>query len=144
MSTVLAVVDQGYAWLGMVPVLVISAGLIMNVASFQTKDLNRKSGHAANLLFLALIIEAATATVSAFGGASETGCFWAIVAAAVIHWMSAVIALLAIREHRLVGRWPHGRRRSAWGFWLNVVALLILAAWFWLGANPAVYKRIFG
>ena len=144
MSTALAVVDQGYAWLGMVPVLVISAGLIMNVASFQTKDLNRKSGHAANLLFLALIIEAATATVSAFGGASETGAFWAIIAAASFHWASGVVALLAIREHRLVGKWPHGRRRSAWGFWLNVAVLLILAAWFWLGANPAVYKRIFG
>ncbi len=144
MSTVLAFVDQSYAWIGMVPILVIGVGLIINVASFQTKDLNRKSGHAANLLFIALIIEAATGTVRAFGGASETGAFWAIIAAASVHWASAVVALLAIREHLMVGRWPHGRRRSAWGFWLNVIALLVLAAWFWLGATPAVYKRIFG
>ena len=143
MSMILAAVDQNYAWLGMVPAVLITIALILNVASFQTKDMNRKSGHAANLLFIALIIEAAAWTVRAFGGGTETGVFWAVVAAAVLHVFSAAVALWAFWEHRTIGRWPHGRRRATWGFWLNVLALLFIAAWFYLGAKPAIYKRIF-
>ena len=116
---------------------------IINVASSHTKDMNRKSSHATSLLFSAFFIEVSTWTVRAFHGGTQAGAFWAIVAAAGVHSVSAVIGLFAIREHRNVGRWPHGRRRAAWGFWLNVIALLVLATWFWLGANPNVYKRIF-
>ena len=143
MNTLLATVDQNYAWLGMVPAGLITIALIFNVSSFQTKDMNRKSAHAANLLFLALILEAAAWTVRAFGGGTETGVFWTIVAAVVLHVFSAAVALWAFWEHRTIGKWPQGRRRATWGFWLNVLALLFIAAWFYLGANPALYKRIF-
>ena len=143
MTTLLAAVDQNYALLGMVPAGLITIALIINVSSFQTKDMNRKSGHATNLLFIALILEAAAWTVRAFGGGTETGVFWIIVAAVVLHVVSAAVALWAFWEHRTIGRWPHGRRRATWGFWLNVVALLVIAAWFYLGVNPKFYKRIF-
>ena len=143
MNMLFAAVDQNYAWLGMVPAGLITVALIMNVSSFQTKDMNRKSGHATNLLFIALILEAAAWTVRTFGGGTETGVFWIIVTSLVLHVASAAIALWAFWEHRTIGRWPHGRRRATWGFWLNVVALLVIAAWFYLGANPKLYKRIF-
>jgi hypothetical protein len=143
MSTLLAVVDQNYAWLGMVPMGVIAVALIFNVASLHTKDMNRKSGIATNLLFIALIIEAAAWTVRAFGGGTETGVFWAIIASAFLHMLSGAIALLAFWEHRTIGKWPHGRRRATWGFWLNVIALLVIAGWFYLGTDPKLYKRIF-
>ena len=105
--------------------------------------MNRKSGHAANLLFIAFIMEAAAWTVQAFGGATETGVFWVVIAAASLHVLSAAIALWAMWEHRTIGRWPHGRRRATWGFWLNFIALLTIAVWFYLGANAKLYKRIF-
>lgn len=143
MSTLLAIVDQNYVWLGMVPAGALTIALIINVSSLHTKDMNRKSGHATNLLFIALILEAAAWTVRVFGGGTETGVFWIIVTSVALHVVSAAVALWAFWEHRTIGRWPHGRRRATWGFWLNVIALLVIAAWFHLGANPKLYKRIF-
>ncbi len=143
MNALLAVAEQNFAFLGAVATGAFTIALIVNVSSLYSKDMNRKSGHAATLLFLALILESATWTVRTFGGGRETGAFWVIVAAAVLHVLSATIALRACWEHRTIGRWPHGRRRAAWGFWLNVIALLTLAAWFYLGENPVMYKRIF-
>ncbi len=143
MSIPLAIVDQSYATIGMVVTAMMTAALIINVASLHTKDMNRKSGHAVTLLFLAFILEAAAWTVRAFGGGTERGAFWINIIAAALHVISAALALSAFFEHRTIGRWPHGRRRATWGFWLNVLALLVLAAWFYLGANPTVYKRIF-
>ena len=143
MIPLLAAAERDFAQFGLIPMGLLVVAFIINVASSYTKDMNRKSSHATSLLFIALFIEAATWTVRAFHGGSEIGAFWAIIAAAGVHFASAVIGLFAIREHREVGRWPHGRRRASWGFWLNVIALLVLAAWFWLGANPIVYKRIF-
>ena len=143
MNALLAVMDQNYAWLGMVPAAVIVIALIINVASLHTKDMNRKSGLATNLLFIALLIEAAAWMVRAFGGGTETGVFWTVVASASLHIFSAALALWAVWEFRTIGRWPHGRRRATWGFWLNVIALLVIAAWFYLGANQKLFKRIF-
>ena len=143
MSTLLAIVDQNYAWLGMVPAGALTVALIINVSSLYSRDMNRKSGHATNLLFIALILEAAAWTVRVFGGGTETGVFWIIVTSVALHVVSAAVALWAFWEHRTIGRWPHGRRRATWGFWLNVIALLVIAAWFHLGANPKLYKRIF-
>jgi hypothetical protein len=134
---------QNYAWLGLVPIGVFSIALIINVSSLQTKDMNRNSCLAANLLFIALIIEATGWTVRAFGGASETGVFWAVIVAMLLHIVSGAVALKAYWEHRTIGRWPYGRRRAKCGFWLNVIALLVLAAWFYLCTNPKLYKRIF-
>ncbi len=143
MNMFLAAMEQNYPWLGMVPASAITIALILNVSSLYSRDMNRKSGHATNLLFIALILEAAAWTVRTFGGGTETGIFWTIITSAVLHVVSAAIALWAFWEHRTIGRWPHGRRRATWGFWLNVVALLVVAAWFYLGANPKLYKRIF-
>ena len=144
MSPALAVLDlQNVAWVGLVPIGIVTAALIMNVSSLQTRDMNRKSCLAANLLFVALLIEAAGWTVRSFRGGSETGAFWAIMVAAVLHVASGVVALRAWWEHRTIGRWPYGRRRATAGFWLNVIALLAIAAWFYLCANPQVFKRIF-
>ena len=143
MNTLFAVVDQNYAWLGMVPVGMIVVGLIINVASLHSKDMNRKSGIATNLFFIALLVEAAAWMVRAFGGGTETGVFYIVATSALLHLLSAVVALGAVAEHRAIGKWPHGRRRAIWGFWLNVIALLLIAAWFFLGTNPVLYKRIF-
>ena len=143
MNVSLAIREQNYAWLGLAPVAVITVAFIINVSSLQTKDMNRKSCLAANLLFIALLIESAGWTVRAFGGGTETGVFWAVIVAVCVHVVSTVIALRAFWEHRTIGRWPYGRRRATWGFWLNIFALLILSAWFYLCANPTIYKRIF-
>lgn len=143
MSTPLAAADQNYAWLGMVPVGLISIALIINISTLQTKDMNRRSCHATTLLFIAFIIEAASWTVRGFGGGSETGVFWALIVAASLHVISAAVALGGIWEHRMIGKWPYGRRRATWGFWLNVFALIGISAWFYLCTNPKFYKRIF-
>ena len=142
MNALLAALDSKYAWLGMMPVAAIVAGLIINVSSLHTKDMNRKSGIATNLLFIALLIEAAVWMVRAFGGGTETGVFWTAVTSACLHVLSGAVALWAVWEFRTIGKWPHGRRRATWGFWLNVIALALLAAWFYLGENPKLYKRI--
>jgi fatty acid desaturase len=139
----LAAIDQNYAWIGLVPMGAVAVGLIINVASLGTKDMNRKSGIATNLFFIALLVEAAVWMVRTFGGGNETGTFWTIVTSTVLHVFSATIALWAIAEHRTIGRWPHGRRRATWGFWLNVISLFLITAWFYLGTNPTLYKRIF-
>ncbi len=144
MSALLAATDRTYVEFGLLFMGLLTVAFIINVASSQTKDMNRKSSYATGVLFIALFIEVSTWTVRAFRGGSEAGAFWAIVSATAVHAVSAVSALLAIHEHREIGKWPHGRRRASWGFWLNVIALLVLAAWFWLGANPTVYKRFFG
>ena len=141
MNGFLAALDQNYAWIGLVPAGMVVVGLIINVASLRGKDMNHKSGHATNLLFIALLIEAATWTVRAFGGGTPTGTFWTVVTSASVHVLSAAVALWAIWEHSTVGRWPHGRRRATWGFWLNVIALLVVAAWFYLGENPKLWKH---
>jgi len=138
-----AAAEHTFAEFGLVVMGLLVIAFIINVASSYSKDMNRKSSHATSLLFIALLIETSVWTVRSFHGGSQAGAFWAVVVAAGVHCVSAVLALFAIREHRDVGRWPHGRRRASWGFSLNVIALLVLAAWFWLGANPKVYKRIF-
>lgn len=142
MNAILAA-ENNYALLGIVPTCVLVVALIINVSSLQTKDMNRKSCHATTLLFIAFIIGTAAWTVRAFGGGSEVGVFWAVLAAVLLHIISAALGLLAIWEHRTIGRWPHGRRRATWGFWLNVIALAVLAAWFYLCAAPKIYRRIF-
>jgi hypothetical protein len=139
----IAMVDQSYAWLGLVPAAAIVAALIFNVATFSTRDMNRKAGVATNLLLIALLIEAASWTIRSYGGGTPVGVFWAIVICVVLHTVSASIALGAIWEFRTIGKWPYGRRRATWGFWLNVVALLVLAAWFYLAMNEKLYNRIF-
>jgi len=143
MSMTLALLDKSYAWFGMFAAVLIVIGLIVNVASLHTKDMNRLSGHATTLLFIAFIIEAGAWTVRGFGGGTETGVFWAVVSAAFLHVASAVVALFAFREHHTIGRWPHGRRRAVWGVWLNVTALIFLGAWFYLGLDTKAYKLIF-
>ena len=143
MTAFLAATEHNFAEFGLVCMGLLTVAFIMNVSSLQTKDMNRKSAHATSLLLIALLIESSTWTIRAFHGGSEAGAFWSIGVAAGVHCVSAVLALIAIGEHRAVGRWPHGRRRASWGFWLNVSALFALAAWFWLGANPTVFKRIF-
>jgi hypothetical protein len=143
MNGLLAAFESDFAKFGLVPMGALIIAFIVNVASWHKKDMNRKSLVAASLLFIALFIASATWTVRAFHGGSQIGAFWAVVAAAGVHCVSAVIALLAIHEHRTIGRWPHGRRRASWGFWLNVLALFVITAWFWLGVNPIVYQRIF-
>jgi hypothetical protein len=135
--------ESSSAFLGIVPTGMLVVAIIINVSSLQTKDTNRKSCHAATLLFIALILGTAAWTVRSFGGGSEVGVFWALIAAALLHIVSAAIGLLAYREHRTIGRWPYGRRRATWGFWLNVIALAALAAWFYVCADPKLYKRIF-
>ncbi len=143
MNGLVAAIDPKHAWVGLVPAGAIVVALIINVASLRGKDMNQKSGLATNLLFVALLIEAATWTVRVFGGGNATGAFWTIVAAAFLHVLSGAVALRAFWEHATIGRWPHGRRRATWGFWLNIIALLAIAAWFYLGENPKLYKRIF-
>ena len=143
MNGFLALIDQSYAALGLLPAGIIGGALLINVASLRGRDMNRKSGIAANLLFIALLIESAAWTVRAFGGGTTTGVFWTVVAAAFLHVLSGTIALWAFWEHSTIGRWPHGRRRATWGFWLNVIALLAISGWFYLGVNPKLYKRIF-
>ena len=142
MSALLAALDSKYALIGMVPAGVIVAGLIINVSSLHTRDMNRKSGLATNLFFIALLVEAAVWMVRAFGGGNETGVFWTVVVCAFLHVLSAAVALWAVCEFRTIGKWPYGRRRATWGFWLNVIALTVIAAWFYLGTNPKLYKRI--
>jgi hypothetical protein len=143
MNGMLAATDQSQAILGIVPTGAFVVALIVNVSSLQTKDMNRKSCHATTLMFIAFIIESAAWTVRSFGGGSEAGVFWTVITAAFLHIVSAVIGLRAYWEHRTIGRWPHGRRRATWGFWLNVVAIAAIAAWFYLCANPKIYRRIF-
>ena len=143
MNGFLAALDQNYAWLGLVPAGAVLVALIINVASLRGKDMNHKSGMAVNLLFAALLIESAAWTVRAFGGGTLTGVFWTVVAAAGLHVLSGAVALWAFWEHATIGRWPHGRRRATWSFWLNVIALAAIAGWFYLGENPKIYKRIF-
>lgn len=127
----------------MIPVVLLTAGLIINVSTLHSKDMNRMSAHATTLLFIALIISSAAATVNSFGGANATGVFFAILVAVAVHVVSACLALGGTWQHRTVGRWPYGRRRATWGFVLNVVALIFTAGWLFLCANPRLYKRFF-
>lgn len=143
MSIAVESMGSSMAWVGLVPASVIVVMLIINVSTLHTKDMNRKAGHATNLLFAALLVEAAAWTVRVFGGGSVTGVFWAVIVCVLLHTVSAGIALWAIWEFRIIGRWPYGRRRATWGFWLNVIALFSIAAWFYLGLNPELYRRIF-
>lgn len=136
-------INGGMAWIGLVPACVVVVLMIINFSTLHTKDMNRKAGHATSLLFAALLVEAAAWTVRMFGGGSVTGVFWAAAACVILHTASAAVALWAIWEFRIIGRWPYGRRRATWGFWLNLIALFVLAAWFYLGLNPALYRRIF-
>ncbi len=143
MSALFAALDTRNAWIGLVPAGAVVVALIINVSSLRTKDMNRKAGIATNLLFVAMLIEAAAWTVRSFGGGNEVGVFWFVVGCAFLHALSAVVALWAWWEFRTHGRWPYGRRRAGWGFWLNIIALLLIAAWFYLGLNPGLYRRIF-
>ena len=88
-------------------------------------------------------INAGNFTANGVRGGSETGAFWAVVVAAFLHIASGAVALRAWWEHRTIGRWPYGRRRATCGFFLNVAALLAIAAYFHLCANPKLFKRIF-
>jgi len=143
MNFSLALVDQSYAWLGLVPAAAVVAALIFNVSSSGLRDMNRKSAVATNLLLIALLVEIASWTVRSFGGGTPIGLYWVLVSCAILHVISASIGLGAISEFRTIGRWPYGRRRATWGFWLNVIALLLLAAWFYLALNEKLFDRIF-
>ena len=102
MVPLLAAGDQNYAWFGLVPVALITVAFVINVSSLHTKDMNRKSGLATNLLCIACIIEVASWTVRSFGGGTETGVFWVIIASVVLHMLSGAVALWAVWEHRTI------------------------------------------
>ncbi len=131
-----------YAWLGLIPAAAIVAALIFNVSTFVTKDLNRKAGVATSLLLIAMLVETATWTVRSFDGGRPGGAFVVLAACAVLHIISASHALGAFWEFRTIGRWPYGRRRATWGFWLNVIALLALSGWFFLLSNERYSNRL--
>jgi hypothetical protein len=136
--------DPKYAWVGFAPVAVIVIALITNVASMRGRDTNFKCAMGANVLFFALLIECAAWMLAVFGGGTDTGFFWTAVVCTALHVAAACIAMLGLREIRLVPKWAHGRQRAIMGFWLNVLMLLMLAAWFYLQVNERLWNRIFG
>ena len=144
MTSALAILDARYAWMGLVPVAAIVIALIVNVASMRGPDTNRKCAHATNVLFGTLLIECGAALLGAFGGVTDTGFFLTLLSTAALHVAAAGIAARGLWEIRTHPKWAHGRLRAVAGFWLNVLMLLVLAAWFYLQADEPLRNRIFG
>ena len=119
----------------------------MNVSSLQTKDMNRKSAHRRRTCCFDRAPDrmAATWTVRAFGGGSETGAFWAIITATVraLRERSGIVALIAHRWSTArsgVGRTAVAAPRAGLLAGCQSRSSRI-AAWFYLCANPTVSSR---
>jgi hypothetical protein len=140
----LAIIDSRYAWMGLIPAAVIIIALIVNVSSMRGRDTNFKCAFSANVLFITLLIECAAGMVGVFGGGTDTGFFWTVLGCAALHVVAGSIAVRGLWEIRTHPKWAHGRQRAVWGFWLNVLMLLVLSAWFYLQVNQWLRNRILG
>jgi hypothetical protein len=140
----LAILDARYAWMAIIPVAAIIIALIVNVSSMRGRDTNYKCALATNFLFGTLLVECAAWMVGVFGGGTETGFFWTAVTCAALHGIAAGIAARGLWEIRTYPKWTHGRQRAIVGFWLNVLMLLVLSAWFYLHVDQRLSDRIFG
>lgn len=143
MTAVLAEPDSN-AWMGLVPAVVIVIALIVNTASIGKRDTNFKCAFATNMLFVALLEESVAWAVEIIGCGTATGIFWTLVSCVGMHIAAAGVAAWGLWEVRTRGSWAHGRQRAAWGIWINVAMLLVLAGWFYLRSNKELQERLFG
>lgn len=143
MNIASAAAGESLGWMGLVVAGALVVAFIVNIVSFGNRDMNQKSSIATSLMLIAFLLETASWTVRSFRGGTANGVFVTIVLCAVLHVVSGSICLGAVWEFRTIGRWPYGHRRATLGFWLNVIALVVLAAWFYLATSEKLYNRLF-
>ena len=120
-----------------------AVGLIVSIVSMQKQGINRKCGFSTLLFFVALLIECFTWTLSSSGGIIEKVQIGILFGTAGIHCFSAILAIMGLAEMRSRHKWSRGMKRGVWGFWLNIVMLLVLAGWFYAHVNQRFHDGIF-
>ena len=120
-----------------------AVGLIVSIVSMQKQGINRKCGFSTLLFFVALLIECFTWTLSSSGGIIEKVQIGIMFGTAGIHCFSAILAIMGLAEMRSRHKWSRGMKRGVWGFWLNIVMLLVLAGWFYAHVNQRFHDGIF-
>ena len=144
MTPALAILHAVYAVLGLIFTTAIVIALIVNIWSMKARDTNFKRGFSTTVLFLPLLVENAVWLLEISGDGTPAGISRALVFCGGTHVAAAGIAMWGFREMRTQRRWFHGRERAIWGFWLNVVMLLVLCGWFSLRSNRELRDRILG
>jgi hypothetical protein len=119
-------------------------GLIINVVSMQKRQgLNRKCAFSTLIFFIALLIEFVTWTISRNGSIPPKVEIGIMLGSAGIHALSAILAIMGLAEMRSRHKWSRGMKRGVWGFWLNILMLLVLAGWFYAHVNQRFHDGIF-
>jgi hypothetical protein len=119
-------------------------GLIVNVVSMQKKQgLNRKCAFSTLIFFIALLIEFLTWTISSQGSIPPKVEIGIMFGSTCIHALSAILAIIGLAEMRSRHKWSRGMKRGVWGFWLNIVMLLVLVGWFYSHVNQRFHDGIF-
>ena len=85
-----------------------AVGLLISIVSMQKQGINRKCGFSTLLLFVALLIECFTWTLSSSGGIIEKVEIGIMFGTAGIHCLSAIIAIMGLAEMRSRRKWSRG------------------------------------
>ena len=134
----------GYGFSMIILMGIPAAGLVVNITGLKRQGLNRRAAYAAALFFFTLLIQGTTVTLSSKGAFSVEAEFILISGTGVLNILGALLALFALYQVRRKHRWPRGRKRAITIFWLNILALLIIGAAYFLRTRPDIEERIFG
>ena len=124
-------------------VAVPGIGLLISAVSMQKQGLNKLCGYSTSVFFVALLIECVAWSLSNRAGITAKAELIIIAGTALLHCISAILAIVGIAEVRTRRKWPRGRKRGVWTFWLNIAMLLVLSLWFYAHVSQKFYDRIF-
>jgi hypothetical protein len=133
-----------YAFIVLLVIGVPAGAVVVNVASLQRRGLNIKCAVASLLFFVTLMIQGITGVLNHNDAVSAKLQLGIFAGTAAMNCLSAAIAVWGLWEVRRKHRWPRGKKRAIWTFWLNIFALAALGAFFFLRVNPKISERIFG
>lgn len=120
-------------------------GFGVNFGGLKRHGLNRRAAYASAMFFLTLMVQGATITLSSAGSFNSETAFYIIAATGVMNIIGGLWAVAALWQiRRKPHRWPRGRKRAAFAFWLNVIALVLMGAVFYIRTRPDLEQRIFG
>ncbi len=118
-------------------------GIIVSAVSLEKRGLNPKAAFSITLFFVAFLLSGITAAMSDKEAITSLHRFYCLTAAVGIHTLSALLAIWGFGEIRTRRKWNHGRQRSFWCFWANIIFIVILSAWFYLQVNAPLRHHLF-
>lgn len=115
-------------------------GLIVSGVTMNKHGLNPWSGAGSMAFFIALLVGSIMWVLDGRQGMDQRIVLYAFFGCVFIHTLSGLMALRGLSQVRRKRKWTHGKRRSYWVVWLNVIAIFLIGAWCYYHVNETFHN----